>query len=236
MKLSLLLSVVIPTWNERENIAMLLERVVLQLDALAGQYEIIVVDDNSPDNTAAVVEDFRIGHPAVTLLRRSGVRDLSTAIAAGFDAASGDYVVAMDADLQHDPAEIVRLLSIARDTAVDLVVATRYADGGATVDWHPLRGLLSHAATLLARMRLQRNISDPLSGFFLLRREEWNRLRPQLHLSGFKLLLEILAADPALRCAETGYRFVARQQGSSKFSIGVAWAFARALCRLRRQR
>lgn len=236
MKLSLLLSVVIPTWNERENIAMLLERLVLQLDALAGQYEIIVVDDNSPDNTAEVVGGFCKKNPDVKLLRREGMRDLSVAIASGFDIAKGDFVVAMDADLQHDPAVIVRLLSVARESDVDLVVATRYAKGGSVEGWNRMRLLLSQAATAAVRMRLQSDISDPLSGFFLLRRESWRNVRPHLYLAGFKLLLEILAADPALRCAETGYRFVARQQGSSKFSMGVAWAFACALYRVRRQR
>jgi dolichol-phosphate mannosyltransferase len=230
----MLLSLVIPTRNERDNIAVLLQQLRCQLQALAGQYEIIVVDDGSPDGTAAVVRQHMQQDGAVQLLSRHRAQGLSGALAAGFDAAAGDYVLALDADLQHDPAAVLPMLQLAQQAGADLVVATRYAAGGCTAGWPCWRRWLSRFATALARWRLGGSCSDPLSGFFLLRRQAWIGLRSRLQPDGFKLLLDILQAMPGLRVAETGYCFVARQRGSSKFGLAAVWAFLCALWRGRR--
>ena len=224
------LSVVIPTYNERDNIAVLLDQLISQLPSITGAYEIIVVDDASPDGTAAVIEQYAKNNSAVRLMQRTGKRDLSTALALGFDSAVGEYVAAMDADLQHDPVILLQMLAAA--SSADLVVATRYAEQGHVVNWSYTRRLLSRAATSLVSAVLDASCSDPLSGYFLLRRDIWQLVRSQLHLSGFKLLLEIMAAKPDISCAEVGYCFVARQRGKSKFGMMAACDFCLALWRL----
>ena len=225
------LSVIIPTYNERDNIAVLLDQLVGQLSSISGAYEIIVVDDASPDGTAAVVEQYAKHGSAVQLIRRTEKRDLSAALALGFDNATGEYVAAMDADLQHDPAILLQMLAVA--SSADMVIATRYAQQGSVMRWNYARRLLSRAATQLVSNVLHISCSDPLSGYFLLRRDIWYLVRPSLHLTGFKLLLEILVTKPDMRCAEVGYCFVARQRGNSKFGVTAARDFCAALWRLR---
>lgn len=227
----MLLSIIIPTRNERDNITLLLQDLQRQLADLAGRYEIIVVDDSSPDGTAAMVQQWMQHDATVQLLSRSGESGLSTALAAGFDAAAGDYVLAMDADLQHDVATVLKMLVMAQQIGAELVVATRYAAGGGTAGWPYWRRWLSRLATGLARWRLAGVCSDPLSGFFLLRRAIWCQWRLRLQPDGFKLLLEILQVVPGLRVAETGYCFVARRHGKSKFGPVAGWIFLRALWR-----
>lgn len=226
-----LLSIVIPTRNERDNIALLLQRLQQELAGLSGTYEIIVVDDLSPDGTAAVVRQHMQQDAAVQLLSRSGAQGLSGALAAGFDAAQGDFVLAMDADLQHEPAAVQPMLVLAQQAGADVVVATRYAAGGAIAGWPCWRQLLSRAATALARWRLSSSCSDPLSGFFLLRRSTWRQCRAQLQPDGFKLLLDILQRAPGLRIAETGYCFAPRHRGNSKFGLAAIVAFLRSVWR-----
>ena len=231
--MTILLSVVIPTYNERDNIALLLPQLMQVLEPFAGHYEIIVVDDQSPDGTAEAVRQFLSN--AVFLLQRKSQRDLSAALADGFNVAQGEYVLAMDADLQHDPLVVPVLLREARRSGADVVVATRYAAGGAVRGWNPLRLAVSRLATRLIQRHLVQTISDPLSGFFVLRRAAWLDIRSQLCPAGFKLLLDILLTKPSLRCEECGYCFAARQHGRSKLSIKPAWAFLRTLWRLQRR-
>lgn len=228
---SLLISIVIPTYNEHENISVLLAQLTTLLAPISSAYEIIVVDDASPDNTAEIVRNFSVINKTVRLISRSDQRDLSTALAAGFDNAKGEYLLAMDADLQHDPALVMSMLDIARKNDVDLVVATRYADGGGPVDWGRARLLLSGIATRMVLCVLGSAISDPLSGCFLMRRESWREMRPRLNPAGFKLLLEIISAAPDLRYAEVGYQFIGRQRGSSKLDAAVVFAFLSSLLR-----
>jgi dolichol-phosphate mannosyltransferase len=230
----MILTIVIPTYNERDNILLLLEQLDGLLVAMAGAYEIIVVDDASPDNTADVVEQWRQQHAAVKLVRRQGKAGLSAALAAGFDSAHGKYLLAMDADLQHDPAILQHMLALAEKDSLDLVVATRYAMGGSTTNWNSARLCVSRVATRLAANVLHTGITDPLSGYFLVSHSCWRELRPSLHLSGFKLLLEIIATKPALRHTEVGYKFVARKNGNSKLGVTAAVAFVLALWRLSR--
>jgi dolichol-phosphate mannosyltransferase len=227
------LSIVIPTYNERDNIVVLLDQLENQLSSIKGAYEIIVVDDASPDDTAAIVEQHSQRYPDVRVIRRTAKRDLSAALALGFDSATGEYLLAIDADLQHDPAIIMQMLAEAID--VDLVVATRYAKQGNIARWHYARRFFSRAATVISASILHTTCSDPLSGYFLLRRNIWSMVRQQLHLAGFKLLLEILVVKPDIHFAEVGYCFVARQRGNSKFGFMVTRDFLLALWRVRRK-
>lgn len=225
----MLLSVVIPTYNERDNIAVLLDRLVNELSTIQGAYEIIVVDDASPDGTATVVEQYAKNDSTVRLMQHTGKRDLSNALALGFDSAAGEYVAAMDADLQHDPALLVRMLGLIENKNIDLVVATRYAKGGGIANWHGMRPVLSYWVTRLSAYVVRTNISDPLSGYFIVRRDLWLAIRLQLRLSGFKILLEIIASARGVRSAEIGYQFIARQRGRSKLGVAAGLAFVCAL-------
>lgn len=229
--MKVLLSIILPTLNEHDNILLLLEALLGQLSDFQGGYEIIIVDDHSPDGTAAIVDAFRKNHPDVNLLRREGRRDLSSALAYGFDHAHGDYLLAMDADMQHDPAAVLRMLGVAQRVGADLVVATRYSDGGSIADWPGTRRCLSLLATKLAKSVLRCQCSDPLSGFFLISNARWQQVRSRVRLSGYKLLLEILLVEPGLHCAESGYRFVARRRGNSKLGVAAIWSFTCSLIR-----
>ena len=228
----MLVSIVIPTYNEKNNIALLLDAITVELASIDGQYEIIVVDDASPDNTATAVEQWIQQHPSTTLIRRQGKRDLSSALAEGFDRAHSEYLIAMDADLQHDPKILLSMLSIAQQNALDLVIATRYADGGNTANWNVSRRLLSQSATHITRHLLGNTVTDPLSGYFLLHKKHWLAVRGQLALSGFKLLLDILIATPSPSIGETGYTFTARQRGTSKLGFTATLAFIHTLWRM----
>lgn len=228
----MLLTIVIPTYNEYDNIGILLARLDNLLAPATGSYEIIVVDDASPDGTAAVVTGYAAQHTAVRLIRRIAPRDLSSALAEGFDNACGEYVLAMDADFQHPPECILTMLDVAQKSNVDLIVATRYAKGGDVVGWSGVRWMCSRMATRMSAFVLETTITDPLSGYFLLRRDLWQQVRPQLRPEGFKLLLDIIAVATGLRHAEVGYRFSGRQRGNSKMDAAVVKIFASSLLRL----
>lgn len=225
----MLLSVVIPTYNEHDNIAVLLDQLVNELSTIQGVYEVIVVDDASPDGTSVIVEQYTKNNSAIRLIPRTGKRDLSAALALGFDSAAGEYVAAMDADLQHDPALLVSMLAAIESRKVDLVVATRYAKGGGIANWNGMRRALSCLATRLSAYVVRTNISDPLSGYFLLRRSLWMTIRLRVHLSGFKILLEMISVARGISSAEIGYQFIARQRGRSKLDATASLAFFCAL-------
>ncbi|MEZ5539109.1 MAG: polyprenol monophosphomannose synthase [Pseudomonadales bacterium] len=234
--MNLSLSIVIPTYNEAENIGKLLQCLHDGLSNQVVAYEVIVVDDASSDGTVSVVQTAVKDMPVIRLLQRKAMRDLSSAIAAGFDEAQGEYLLVMDADFQHPPAMVSHLLHAAQQQPVDLVIATRYAEGGGAVQaWNRGRYALSRFATFMVRGGLPNKVSDPLSGFFLMRKTAWLDIRAQLQPQGFKLLLDILMAKPSLRCTECGYIFAARKHGRSKLSGKVGVAFLRALWRLWRR-
>lgn len=225
----MLLSVVIPTYNEHDNIAVLLDHLVNELSKIQGAYEVIVVDDASPDGTSVVVEQYTKNNSAIRLMPRTGKRDLSAALAMGFDGASGEYVAAIDADLQHDPALLVSMLAAIESRKVDLVVATRYAQGGGIANWNGMRRALSCCATRLSAYVVRTRISDPLSGYFIFRKKLWVTIRSQVQLSGFKILLEIISVARGISSAEIGYQFIARQRGRSKLDVTAGLAFLFAL-------
>jgi dolichol-phosphate mannosyltransferase len=218
------LTIVVPTFNERENVPLLVERLRHVLQDCA--WEVIFVDDDSPDGTAEVAKAIGSGDARVRCMRRIGRRGLSGACLEGMLASQAQFVAVMDADLQHDETLLVSMLAALRGGTADLVIGTRYAPGGAPLGLSTERLQLSQLATHSARGLLGVALSDPMSGFFMLRREVIERLAPKLSTQGFKLLLDIVVtARGTLRIAELPFQFRARQRGESKLDARVAFDF-----------
>ncbi len=222
------LSVVVPTFNERDNIPLLVGRLAHALADVG--WEVIFVDDNSPDGTAAVVRTIGAGDARVRCIRRIGRRGLAGACLEGMLASQAPYVAVMDADLQHDESLLATMLERLRDDA-DLVVASRYLDGGSAAGLSGTgRTYTSRLSTALARRLLGVALSDPMSGFFMMRRDRFEPLAPRLSSQGFKILLDIVAtARGALRVAELPFVFAERRHGESKLDARVALDFAALL-------
>lgn len=219
------LTLVVPTFNESANIPVLIERVRRVLAGVA--WEVIVVDDNSPDDTAAVVRAIGAADDRVRCIRRVGRRGLSGALLEGMMASQARYVASIDADLQHDETLLYGMLDRLRQGDVDLVVASRYVPGGDAGVFTASRALASRWSSLLAQKLLGVTLTDPMSGFFMLRRDVVERLAPDLSSQGFKLLLDIVAtAGGRLRTAELPYVFRDRLHGQSKLDMRVALDYA----------
>ncbi|GGB35418.1 dolichol monophosphate mannose synthase [Sphingomonas metalli] len=218
------LTIVVPTFNEIENVPLL---VAATEQALAGvRWEIIFVDDNSPDGTAAAVRAVAQLDARVRIVQRFGRRGLSSACVEGILASAAPIVAVMDADLQHDESLLARMLTRMRQGGVDLVVGSRYAEGGSMGEWTRGRVAASRLATRMATSLTRTPISDPMSGFFMLTREAFERSLPRLSTVGFKILLDITASAPApLRIAEMPYTFRTRQHGESKLDSLVLWEY-----------
>lgn len=226
------LSVIIPTYNERDSLPTLLDR--LARVAAHVSLEVVIVDDGSPDGTGELADRLARKAPMpVRVVHRPQKAGLASAVIDGVRLSQGAIVTVMDADLSHPP-ELLAALAAAVADGADGAVASRYVPGGGIEAWSPFRRVLSCGATWLARAGLGLAIRDPLSGYFAVRRElltggAYRRL-------GYKLLMEILAAHPGARVVEIPYRFVDRQQGSSKLSAREMCDFLRLLARLRRER
>lgn len=231
------LSVIIPTYNEAANLPTLARA----LDAaLAGvDWEAVVVDDDSPDGTAAAVAALGAQNPRWRCLKRVGRRGLASSCLEGMSLAAGDYLAVLDADLQHDERMLPAMLAKAKAESLDLVVASRYMAGGSAAAFSFWRGLVSRSGVWVCRMLLPRaRVSDPMSGFFLLRKALYRELAPDLVGGrGYKLLLDMLAsAKRPLAIGELPYRFRARQIGASKFDLRVVVEFIALLVKKRRLR
>ena len=226
-------SIVVPTYNERDNVRPLCDGI---RDALgsAWDYEVIIVDDNSPDGTAEAVRQMASEDPRIRLLQRPGKLGLGTAVADGFALAEGDYWIMMDADLSHRPEELPRMLSSLSDA--DIVIGSRYVAGGGVQNWPLWRQMVSRGASGMGRMIVGLSVRDLTSGFGAFRRRWMEPLLPSLNPRGFKLLLEILAKSRGARVRETPITFVDRQNGRSKASAGEALIFLRLCFALRSQR
>lgn len=218
------LSVVVPTFKERDNVAELLRRLGLALGGVA--WEAIFVDDNSPDGTADAVKAIAGRDPRVRCLKRVGRRGLAGACIEGILSSSAPYVAVIDADLQHDERILPQMLKTLSSGAADLVAATRYVEGGSAEAFGVGRGAISRLATRLTRRLLGTRLSDPMSGFFMMRRDRFDAIAARLSPAGFKILLDIATTSgPSLVIAEEPYRFGAREQGESKFDITVGIEF-----------
>ena len=216
------LTVVAPTFNESGNVARLVEKLDAALRGVA--WEVIFVDDDSPDGTAALVKQIAASDPRVRCLRRVGRRGLAGAVIEGALASAAPYVAVIDADMQHDETLLPRMLNTLRAGDVDLVVGSRYLEAaGLATGLSPIRKLGSRAATALGRKALKADVSDPVSGFFMIRREKLDRVAARLQPSGFKVLFDIIASQPEpLRVKELPYAFQAREAGESKMGGRVA--------------
>ena len=222
------LSIIVPTVNERENVRPLVELLAKALSDI--DWEVIFVDDDSRDGTAARVREIARGNARVRCLHRIGRRGLSTACIEGVLASASPYAAIMDADLQHDERLLPRMLQMLKSEPVDLVVGSRYAEGGGLGGWSRGRAEISGLATRLSRVICKAEIADPMSGFFMLRREVFDRAMRKLSGQGFKILLDLLASSPEpVRLKELPYEFRQRRYGESKLDTLVAWEFGMLL-------
>lgn len=209
------LTIVVPSYNERDNIPVLFERVGA---ALAGvSWEMVVVDDDSPDGTWARVKELSQSDGRIRCIRRVGRRGLSGACIEGMLSSSSTVCAVMDADLQHDETLLPKMLEAVRAGA-DLAVGSRYVSGGSSGGgFSSVRQWGSETATRLARQMLKVTINDPMSGFFMIRRERVEELAPKLSKEGFKILLDLVsAAETPLRTVEIPFTFRERLSGESK--------------------
>ena len=218
------LSVVVPTFNERDNVVTLFRRLETALAAVT--WEVIFVDDNSPDGTWDVVRDLARQDRRVRCIRRIGRRGLSGACIEGILASSAACAAVIDADLQHDETQLPKMLALLQGGAADLVVGSRYVEGGSADSFDKQRAGASALATEVAKRVLRVKIADPMSGFFMIRRDRFEQLAPQLSTQGFKILLDIVAtARGNLRIVEIPYSFGSRLHGESKLDSMVALDF-----------
>lgn len=218
------ISLIVPTYNERGNIARLLDSVREALGDIP--WEMIVVDDDSPDQTFDEVSLLAREEPRLRCLRRVGRRGLSSAVIEGALVANGAVIAVMDADFQHDERILRPMFDKLISTDADLVVATRYAEGGGIGDWDAKRARMSDFATRMANMLVGNQTTDPMSGFFMVRREIFSNLIYDLSQQGYKILLDIISSSPRrLRIEEVPYVFRTRQDGESKISMMVLAQF-----------
>ncbi len=220
------LSIIVPTFNERDNIGPLIERLSAALTGV--DWQATFVDDDSPDGTWQEVRRWSALDRRISCLRRIGRRGLSGAVLEGALSCSGAYVAVIDADLQHDERLLMRMLAALRTEGADLVVACRRLDNADDAfGLSPFRRRLSRLANQVCGWVTKTPLSDPLSGFFMMRRAELDRLAPQLSPKGFKILFDILAtAKGGLKVLETPYVFRPRAAGRSKFDQRVAADYA----------
>jgi dolichol-phosphate mannosyltransferase len=214
------LSLVIPTYNEKQNIISLVAILSDLLDrTLPEDYELIVVDDNSPDRTWETAASLQNHYPHLKVMRREGEKGLSSAVVRGWQVAQGEILGVIDADLQHPPEILLQLLQKVQDGA-DLAVASRHVEGGGVSEWSLARRFLSRGAQLLGLVILPNvvgRVSDPMSGYFMVRRSAI--AGPILNPMGYKILLEVIGRGDIESIAEVGYVFQERQEGESK----VTW-------------
>jgi dolichol-phosphate mannosyltransferase len=218
------LTIVVPTYSERDNIAELVRRLSYTLDDVA--WEVVFVDDDSPDGTSFIAKSIGARDGRVRCIRRVGRRGLSGACLEGILSSSAPVVAVMDADLQHDETILPQMLAAIR-AGSDLVVASRYTDGGsATEGLSPIRKWGSEFATRLAGHFIGTQVSDPMSGFFMIRRAVIEKHAVSLAGEGYKVLMDILwTAGKSLRVSEVSYRFRERLAGESKLDTLVTFDY-----------
>ncbi|HEY1724620.1 MAG TPA: glycosyltransferase [Steroidobacteraceae bacterium] len=228
------LSLILPSYNEAKNIREMVTQVSHVLDqALPGNYEILVVDDNSPDRTWELAQQMRGEFPHLRVMRRQGERGLSTAVIRGWQASRGEVLGVIDADLQHPP-EVIAALEREIASGADIAVASRHVEGGGVSDWSVLRRILSRAAQVLGLLILPGvvgKVSDPMSGFFMLRRSAIQGVG--LNPLGYKILIEVIGRGRIRWIGEVPYVFQERQRGASKVTRQVYVDYLRHLLRLR---
>ena len=226
------LSIVVPTYNERDRLADLVEAIFAGYAHERLDGEVVIVDDNSPDGTGALADDLSTRH-RITVIHRTGKLGLGTAVVEGFEAATAPIVGVIDADLSHPPGALPRMLAAMRASGADMVVGSRYIPGGGTRNWGLGRQLMSKGACLMAWGLTP--VSDATSGFFLIRRDLARGVT--ISAGGFKICLELLVRGRPAMVVEIPYVFEGRTAGQSKMNLREAlgylvqlrdlWAFRR---------
>jgi dolichol-phosphate mannosyltransferase len=228
------LSLILPTFKEAHNISAVLEVVTATLRHVPGlRFEIIVVDDASPDATAQLALDKSTHLPEVRVIRRENENGLATAVIRGWQVARGEILAVMDADLQH-PSEVLHDLVMEMRAGVDLAVASRHVENGGVSDWSLARHMISRTAQLIGLVLLPEvigRVADPMSGYFMLRRRAI--AGKALNPTGYKILIEVVARGEIGRISEVGYIFRERQEGQSKVSPTIYLQYLQHLLRLR---
>lgn len=215
------LSVVVPTFNERVNVLLLIEKLEMALAGIA--WEVIFVDDHSPDGTASVLREVAQTNTRVRVMERVGRRGLASACIEGMMASAAPYLAVMDADLQHDESVLPEMLRKIQTEKLDVVIASRRAAGGSMGDFAERRVRLSDIGTKIGRMVAQCEATDAMSGFFVVEAKFFRATVPRLTGTGFKILLDILASSKRRpRVGEVAYHFRTRQAGESKLDANVA--------------
>jgi dolichol-phosphate mannosyltransferase len=218
------LSIVVPTFNEKDNVEKLIEGIEQALPNV--KWEIIFIDDDSPDGTAEFVRSLAQSKPYVRCHQRIGRRGLSRAVIEGILSSSAPVIVVMDADLQHDESILPTMLDQIRDSQTDIVIGSRYCAGGSMGAWNSQRAAMSRFATLLSRTIVTPRLTDPMSGFFMIQRETFHRIVRRLSGEGYKILLDLIASSPEpLRLVEVPYTFRERVAGESKLDSAVVWEY-----------
>lgn len=227
-------SLIVPTYNESGNVAAIVQRLTGLLDpVMPGNYEIILVDDNSPDGTWEIAALMQKDYPQIKVMRRQEERGLSTAVIRGWQAASGEILGVIDGDLQHPPEVLLKLIKTIEQGA-DLAVASRHVEGGGVSDWSATRRFLSRGAQVLGLLVLPNvvgRVSDPMSGYFMVRRSAVAEVL--LSPVGYKILLEVIGRGNVGEIGEVGYVFQERQEGESKVTWRQYVEYLMHLVRLR---
>jgi dolichol-phosphate mannosyltransferase len=223
-----LLSIVVPTFNERDNIAPLVDRLH---DSLRGlDWEVVFVDDDSPDGTAEAVREIAAVDTRVRCLQRIGRRGLSSACIEGMLSSSAPYLAVMDGDLQHDERLLPAMLLALQGEPLDVVVGSRYVEGGGLGTFGAHRIAISRLATRVSHLVVPATLRDPMSGFFAIRRDAFMGCVRQLSAMGFKILVDLFASSPRpLRFRELPFTFRERIAGQSKLDTQVAWDYGMLL-------
>lgn len=214
------LAIVLPTYNERGNVPVVFA--ALERTLVGTEWEAIFVDDNSPDGTAEYVRELSATNRRIRVIERIGRRGLSSACIEGMLTTAAPYIAVMDADMQHDESILPKMLERIRNEHLDLVVASRNIGGGSMGESSPRRQWLSHMGNRISRVVCHCDISDAMSGFFVVDRNYFREIVHRLTGSGFKILVDLLASSQRpVRVAEVPYRFRSRERGESKLDVNV---------------
>ncbi len=228
------ISVIVPTYNESENIRGILEHIQKSIPKNL-KAETIVVDDNSPDHTARIAEDYfysikeKTNH-TINVIKRKAKDGLSSAILNGIQQASGNTIVVMDSDFSHPPQIIPKMIETLKQTSCDIVIASRYIKGGSIQGWPLKRKLMSKVATIIAKKGLGIKSQDPMSGFFMFKKNIIKELK--FDAIGYKMLLEILVKTKGVKIQEVPYIFTDRKEGVSKLRASTIYDYCKSVWKL----
>lgn len=227
-------SIIIPTYNESQNIIQILRSIGENLPKNTST-EAIVIDDNSPDGTGTMVEDYlnnvkRIAGYTIDIIHRTTKKGLGSAVLKGIQYAKGETIVVMDSDFSHPPQIIPKMVEMLRKSHCDIVVASRYMQGGAIHGWSVKRKIMSKSATSIAKLGLRISTSDPMSGFFAFKKNLIKGLK--IDAIGYKMLLEILVKTRGANVKEIPYTFTNRKLGSSKVTLSVVLDYTKSVWKL----